>query len=185
VRRITIELEKQTRHGDWQVTVLTNLPDVSALVVSKLYLERWQIEKMFQVITDTFNCELKTLGYPKAALFVFCMALVAFNILSTVKSALKEVHGVDKIDVELSSYYVVEEVQSTFRGMEVAIEDEAWSYFSQMTVATFADTLRAWAAKVNLKRFLKSPRGAKKPQKKKTYDPKHPHLSTFRLLSAQ
>jgi hypothetical protein len=187
VRRITIQLEKQTRHGDWQVSILTNLPEaeVSALVVSELYLERWQIEKMFQVITDTFNCELKTLGYPKAALFVFCMALVAFNILSTVKSALKEVHGAEKIDAELSSYYVVEEVQSTFRGMEVAIESEAWVCFSEMTVATFADMLRSWAAKVNLKRFLKSPRAAKKPQKKKTYDPKHPHLSTFRLLSAQ
>lgn len=185
VRRITIQLEKQTRHGDWQVTVLTNLPEVSALVVSELYLERWQIEKMFQVITDTFNCELKTLGYPKAALFVFCMALVAFNILSTVKSALKEVHGAEKIDAELSSYYVVEEVQSTFRGMEVAIESEVWTYFSEMTVTTFADILRTWATKVNLKRFLKSPRGVKKPQKKKTYDPKHPHLSTFRLLSAQ
>jgi hypothetical protein len=185
VRRITIQLEKQTRHGDWQVTVLTNLPVVSALVVSELYLERWQIEKMFQVITDTFNCELKTLGYPKAALFVFCMALVAFNILSTVKSALKEVHGAEKIEAELSSYYVVEEVQSTFRGMEVAIESESWVCFSDMTVTTFADILRTWAAKVNLKRFLKSPRGAKKPQKKKTYDPKHPHLSTFRLLSAQ
>jgi len=158
VRRITIQLEKQTRHGDWQVTVLTNLPVVSALVVSELYLERWQIEKMFQVITDTFNCELKTLGYPKAALFTFCMALVAFNILSTVKSALKEVYGAEKIDAELSSYYVVEEVQSTFRGMEVAIESEAWTYFSEMTVTTFADILRTWAAKVNLKRFLKSPR---------------------------
>lgn len=185
VRRITIQLEKQTRHGDWQVTVLTNLPVVSALVVSELYLERWQIEKMFQVITDTFNCELKTLGYPKAALFTFCMALVAFNILSTVKSVLKEVYGAEKIDAELSSYYVVEEVQSTFRGMEVAIDSESWVCFSEMTVKTFADMLRTWAAKVNLKRFLKSPRGAKKPQKKKTYDPKHPHLSTFRLLSAQ
>jgi hypothetical protein len=185
VRRITIQLEKQTRHGDWQVTVLTNLPVVSALVVSELYLERWLIEKMFQVITDTFNCELKTLGYPKAALFTFCMALVAFNILSIVKSALKEVYGAEKIDAELSSYYVVEEVQSTFRGMEVAIESESWVCFSEMTVTTFADILRTWSAKVNLKRFLKSPRGAKKPLKKKTFDPKHPHLSTFRLLSTQ
>ena len=48
----TIQLEKQTRHGDWQVTVLTNLPEaeVTALVVSELYLQRWEIEKMFQVI---------------------------------------------------------------------------------------------------------------------------------------
>jgi hypothetical protein len=187
VRRITIQLEKQTRHGDWQVTLLTNLPEaeVSALVVSGLYLERWQIEKMFQVITDTFNCELKTLGYPKAALFVFCVALMAFNILSTLKAALKEVHGAEKIDSELSSYYVVEEVQSNFRGMEIAIEPEEWFCFSVMTVTDFADMLRIWAAKVNLKRFLKSPRGAKKPQKKKPYDPKHPHLSTSRLLAAQ
>ena len=187
VRRITIQLEEQTRHGDWQVTLLTNLPEteVTALVVSELYLKRWQIERMFQVITDTFNCELKTLGYPKAALFVFCMALMAFNILSTVKSALKEVHGVEKIDASLSSYYVVEEVQSNFRGMEIAIEPKEWFPFSQMTVTTFADMLRTWAGKVNLERFIKSPRGAKKPQKKKQYDPKHPHLSTFRLLSAQ
>jgi hypothetical protein len=28
---------------------------------------------------------IKTLGYPKAALFVFCRAIVAFNILSVVK----------------------------------------------------------------------------------------------------
>lgn len=38
---------------------------------------------MFQVITDTFHCEIKTLGYPKAALFAFCMALVAYNIQSS------------------------------------------------------------------------------------------------------
>jgi hypothetical protein len=41
VRRITIQLQKPTRHGDWQVTLLTNLPDteVTALVVSELYLK--------------------------------------------------------------------------------------------------------------------------------------------------
>jgi hypothetical protein len=113
------------------------------------------------------------------------MALMAFNILSTLKAALKEVHGAEAIDSGLSSYYVVEEVQSNFRGMEIAIEPEEWFYFSAMTVKTFADMLRTWAAKVNLKRFLKSIRGAKKPQKKKPYDPKHLHLSTSRLLAAQ
>jgi hypothetical protein len=39
------------------------------------------------------------------------------------------------------------EVQSTFRGMEVAIESEVWVCFSTMTVTTFADMLRTWAAK--------------------------------------
>ena len=33
------------------------------------------------------NGEINALGYPKAALFSFCMALVAYNVLSTVKGA--------------------------------------------------------------------------------------------------
>ena len=37
--------------------------------------------------------------------------------------------------------------------MEVAIESEEWAYFSEMTMTTFADMLRTWAAKVNLKRL--------------------------------
>ena len=185
VRRVTIQLKQPTRHGDLQVSVLTNLPEteVTALMVASLYLERWQVERMFQVITDTFNCELQTLGYPKAALFVFCMALMAFNILSTVKSALKDVHGAGKIESGLSNYYVVEEVQSTFRGMEIAISAEDWQPFAQMSVVSLAAFLRECATHVNLKRFLSSPRGAKKPTTRKKYDPKHPHVATFRLLT--
>jgi Transposase DDE domain len=185
VRRVTIQLQHSTRHGDLQVTVLTNLPptEVKASTVADLYLKRWQIEQMFQVITDTFNCELQTLGYPKAALFVFCMALMAFNILSTVKAALKDVHGAGKIESGLSNYYVVESVQSTFRGMEIAITAEDWQPFAQMNVVLIAEFLRDCARHVNLKRFLSSPRSAKKPTTKKKYDPKHPHVATFRLLT--
>jgi hypothetical protein len=185
VRRITIQLKQPTRHGDLQVTVLTNLPEtgVTASTVADLYLKRWQIEQMFQVITDTFNCELNTLGYPKAALFVFCIALMAFNILSTVKAALKDVHGAGKIQSGLSNYYVVEEVQSTFRGMEIAIAADDWKPFALMSVILFFEFLRDCASHVDLKRFLSSPRGAKKPTTKKKYDPKHPHVATFRLLT--
>jgi branched-subunit amino acid transport protein len=185
VRRITIQLQQPTRHGDWQVTVLTNLPEseVTAIIVADLYLNRWQIEQMFQVITDIFNCELQTLGYPKAALFVFCLALMAFNILSTVKAALKDVHGVGKIESGLSNYYVVEEVQSTFRGMEIAIVADDWKPFALMSVVLLAEFLRDCASHVNLKRFSSSPRGAKQPTTKKKYDPKHPHVATFRLLT--
>jgi Transposase DDE domain len=46
-----------------QVAVLTNLPiaDADAFTVADPYLERWQIENMFQTITDTFHCELNRL----------------------------------------------------------------------------------------------------------------------------
>jgi hypothetical protein len=185
VRRIVIKLERPTRHGDKEVCLLTNLPeeDASTAVAANLYLKRWQIEKMFQVITDVFKCELKTMAYPKAALFNFCMAMVAFNILSVVKGAIKEVHGSQKVDAALSNYYVVEEVQANFRGMEVAITSQEWESFAQMTIPEFANTLLIWAQKVNLKRFLSSPRGVKKPVKKQKNNPKRPHVATFRLLN--
>jgi hypothetical protein len=105
------------------------------------------------------------------------------HILSTVKAALKDVHGAGKIESGLSNYYVVEEVQSTFRGMEIAIEAEEWQPFALISVVSLAEFLRDCASRVNLKRFLSSPRGAKKPTNKKKYDPKHPHVATFRLLT--
>jgi hypothetical protein len=40
-------------------------------------------------------------GYPKAALFGFCLALVAYNMLAVVLAALRSVHG-GTIDQELS-----------------------------------------------------------------------------------
>ncbi len=187
IRRVVIQLEQPTRHGDMQVVVLTNLPiaDADALTVSELYLKRWQIENMFQTITDTFHCELNTLGYPRAALFVFCIALVAFNILSTVKAALKQAHGAVVIDEQLSDYYVVEDVQATWRGLEIAILPSDWQTFGTMPLPDFAQCLQDWAAQVNLKRFRKSKRGPKKPSTKKQFDPKHPHVATARLLNPE
>lgn len=183
LRRIVVQLDTPTRHEDNEVVIFTNLPTaVDAMRVADLYLERWSVEGMFQVITDIFSCELDTLGYPRAALFVFCVAIVAYNILATLKAALKSVHGVGKIEAGLSDFYVVEEVQATFRGMMIALPDSLWQPFGTMKIETFADTLEDWATKVNLKRFSSSPRGPKKIPKKDKYDPKHPHVSTARLL---
>jgi hypothetical protein len=184
LRRIVVQLRQPTRHGESEVVILTQLPVevADALKVATLYLERWSVEGMFQVITDVFHCEIKTLGYPRAALFVFAMAVVAFNILSTVKAALKAVHGAGKIEAGLSDFYLVEEVQGTFRGMMIALPPPLWQPWADLSVTDFADTLKQWADNVNLKRFASSPRGPKKPKTKGTYDPKHPHVSTARLL---
>ena len=184
LRRVVIELDQPTRHGDKEVALLTHLPRsvADAETITKLYLKRWNIEGMFQVITDTFNCELNTLGYPKAALFVFCVAIVAFNILSTVKAALKSVHGVGKVEAGLSDYYLVEEVQATYRGMAIALPTPLWSPLTQMNLSEFAQTLKQWASLIDLKRFCSSPRQKKKKKPKPIYDPKHPHRSTARLL---
>jgi hypothetical protein len=48
------------------------------------------------------HSEINALGYPKAALFGFCIALLAYNVLAVVKAALRGVHGEEKIADEVS-----------------------------------------------------------------------------------
>jgi hypothetical protein len=67
-------------------------------------------------LESSLHSEVNTLGYPKAALFAFCVALVAYNVMSTVKGALRSVHGEEKVADEVSGYYVADEIQMTHRG---------------------------------------------------------------------
>jgi hypothetical protein len=66
--------------------------------------------------------------------------------------------------------------------MMIALPAPLWQPLREMSVEQCALTLQQWAASVNLKRFSSSPRGQKKKKPKPTFDPKHPHVSTARLL---
>lgn len=154
-----------------------------AALVSQLYRERWQIETLFLTVTMNFEGEINTLAYPKAALFSFSLALVTYNILATIRASLGSVHGVEHINETLSDFYVVDEIQATYRGMMIAIPAEHWQIFDQMSLTDFTAELKALAAQVNLKRFLKQPRKKKTLSAKRAIDPKQPHVSTAKLLS--
>ena len=95
LRRVSVVLDEPTRDGDTEIHLLTNLPakGVHAEVVADLYRRRWTIETAFQELEATLGGEISTLGYPKAALFAFCVALVSYNVLSTVKAALRGARG--------------------------------------------------------------------------------------------
>jgi IS4 transposase len=186
LRRIRIHLDKPTRDGDRDVFVLTNLPKkVNAKKIARLYRNRWKIETAFQELTQYLNSEINTLGYPKAALFAFSIALIAYNVMSVILAALRSVHGADVVEQDVSGYYVAEELSAVYQGMMIAIPEKHWQIFGRMKPREVADTLRVLASKVNLRRFQKHPRGPKKPQPTRTYDKKHPHASTFRLISAR
>ena len=187
VRRIKVILEEATRDGEEEIFILTNLPltVANALVIAQIYRYRWSIETLFQILTDIFNCEIKTLGYPKAALFAFCVALVSYNILSVVLAALRSVHGINKIEQEVSSYYLADEIRGTYRGMMIAIPPPEWQVFDQMNLIDLTKVLRNLATRVNLAVFLSHPRSTKKTKKwvKKTRPTKKPHVSTAKILS--
>jgi hypothetical protein len=90
---------------------------------------------------------------------------------------------VEKVEAALSDFYVVDEVQGTYRGMMIAIPLQHWQGFSTMSLSELAVLLKQLAARVNLKRFLKQPRTSKSKTPRRVKDPKHPHVSTAKLLS--
>jgi len=184
VRQITLVLTKGTRDGEKEIRLLTNLPvKVRAAKVAELYRERWTIEKLFHSMTELLRCEVNTLAYPKAALFGFCVALAAHNVLATVKAALRATHKKVALDEVLSDFYVAEELAGTYRGMMIALPAAEWKYLGEMSDRDFVAWLVAVAKGVRLDRYAKKNRGPKKPRQRRTRFSKAKHIATSRLMA--
>ena len=183
LRRIELRLLQKTRDGDCTIAVLTNLPaKVSALQIANSYRERWTIEKHFQFLTQSLNCEVSGLGKPRAALFAFAMALVAANALAVVRGTLRSVHGAEA-ETEISGYYLADEVAGDYRTVMKYLPPEEWSGWNRLPTAAMAELLRSIAQHVRIKALTRNKRGPKKPpEQKPVYDKKHKHYSTARLL---
>jgi IS4 transposase len=184
LRRITLRLDHPTRDGDRVIVVLTTVPaTVTAAAVAELYRGRWGIEGAFQELTVILQCEPNTLGYPPAALFAFCLAVVAYNVLRLTRAALGAAHGAEKIEREVSSYYLAQELAKVFTGMAIALPPEEWQEYASMTPPELAKQLRQWAQQASLWRYQKHPRGPKKPRPKRRSGAKISHVATARLLA--
>lgn len=183
VRRITIVLSEPTEDGDTQIDLYTNLPkDVSATVIAQAYRQRWTLEAAFNELTLSLRCEINTLGYPKAALFGFCLAASLFNVLSVMRAALRAVHGCEEVEENLSIYYIADEVAGVSRGMTAILPPCYWRQrFGNLSAVEMAGILLALAKDVDLGRFRKSKRGPKKPPPKRTRGDAG-HYATARVL---
>ena len=183
-RSIMVRLNKATRDGDKELVILTNLPEsaADAIRISDLYRKRWRIETMFQELESHLQSEIDTLGYPQAALFGFCVALIAYNVLAVVKAALRQVHGEEKIRNEVSGYYLAGEISRTHEGMTIVVDPEEWAVFQTMTQQLFVDVLIQLAQNVQLEKYKKHRRGPKLKAPPRTSSKNEPHVSTARLL---
>jgi len=186
LRRIELHLNKATEHGETVIALLTNLPaEVTTVQVANLYRRRWTIETMFQKTEAILASEIKTLGYPRAALFSFCMALLGFNILSVLQAAVEKQHRIEPHSPEeLSLYYVANEIKRIHPGMMLILPAEYWSSRRELPHDEFCRLLLRIAAQVNPLALRKSRRGPKKRVKKKPIPPSlaGAHVSTARLL---
>jgi IS4 transposase len=206
VRRITIELRQPTRDGETVLHLLTNLAteDADALTVVRLYSQRWQIETAFQELTVDLCCEVSTLGYPKAALFGFSVAVLCYNAFSVTKAAIRAKHA-DPVPApptasrgtvpttrpstnqppltdELSTYYLADEVAGTWRGMMVMLPEPFWTRkFAELGPVELANVLKDLAGRVDMAKYRQRP-PSRKPSTRKPPCQPGSHVSTARIL---
>jgi IS4 transposase len=187
LRRITVPLLKPTRNGETEIHILTNLPveAADAVKVAELYADRWSIEVAFWHLSEELESEINTLGYPKAALFGFAVALVAYNVVSLVKSTMRAVWGPEFVEEQLSMYYLTLEVSRVSSGMLIAIPERDWNVFRTMSAKQFAHVMLELAKHMNIQKYIKHKRGPKKKQPKKISGKHNHHVSTARILAAR
>jgi IS4 transposase len=206
VRRIMIELHQPTRDGETVLHLLTNLTveDADALTVVRLYAQRWQIETAFQELTVDLCCEVSTLGYPKAALFGFSVAVLCYNAFSVTKAAIRAKHA-DAVPAqpaassapapaprpstnqppltdELSTYYLADEIAGTWRGMMVVLPEPFWKQrFADLTAVELAEVLKNLAGQVDISKYRRRSASRKRSARKPPCQPGS-HVSTARIL---
>lgn len=185
VRRITVQLDKPTENGEMEIHILTNLSpeQAGALEIAEAYRTRWTIEGAFQSLTDVLRCEVRTLGYPKAALFSFACAVLAWNTYAVAKAALRAAHGRETIDEQLSDDHLVAHVVSIQTGMEIAVDPTKWERYGELSPRQLARELMRLAKRIDLSRYPKKKRGPKKPKPKRKSGKRNHHISTARILA--
>ena len=99
------------------------------------------------------------------------------------KAALRSAHGRQKVNEEVSGYYLSLEVSRTYDGMMIAIPAPHRALFRELSAKEFANTLRDLASSVQLSRYQKHPRGPKKPPPERTAYRSGQHVSTAKLLA--
>lgn len=152
VRRITLGLDHLTESGDTEIVLLTNrAPEqATALQVAQAYGTRWTVEGAFQTLTDVLRCEVETLGYPRAALFSFAVAVLAYTTYAVVQASLRAAHGAEAIKDKLSDYHLMSDVAATDVGMDIAVPDASWETYRAMPVSRFAKAMTHLAHRVKL-----------------------------------
>ena len=158
-------------------------PTRPAIVFSLRRHYGWKIEGGFLDLTTNLDCEINTLCYPRAALLVFCVALLAYNLHSTIKGVMRSEQGAEKVETDLSPYFVSSEIGQVYRGMMVALPPEEWVGFRDLPLQEYIAFLKKLASKVDFRDTRRQ--SEPKKQRPNAINPQHPHISVAKILLAR
>jgi IS4 transposase len=189
LRRVEVHLDEPTEDGETVIRILTNVPEerLSALEVAELYRKRWKIEGMFGELEAVLESEVRSLGRPRAALLAFGVAVLAYNVLSVVKSAVEASHDLEAAKIQVSTYYIAAEVKFAYGGMMAMGEPEEWSEQEAQSAEQLSQSLLELAKRVRPSTLRKHPRAAKKKVKKGYVSgaEARKHVATARVLKGE
>lgn len=185
VRRVTVVLDTPTRDGDTELHILTDLTEaeLDGCGVAELYRRRWTLEVAFLHLAMDLRSEIKTLGYPGAALLGFAVGVVMYNVVSTMKASIRVEYGQEAVE-QISTFGVANDIATTASGMAVALPPEVWHDVGAWSPEQLGHYLRRLARQVDLIRFKKAVRGPKKPRPARTEFADKKHVSTAQLIDA-
>jgi IS4 transposase len=188
MRRSVLQLEQPTDDGETTIRLLTNttVRQLPACRAARIYRNRWRIEGMFQRLEAALHSELRTLGAPRAALLAFAVAVVAYNVLALVQRAISAAHPPEQTGIELSFYFVANELRAHFAGMMVALPPHAWRTAKADSPERLAHRLKELARRVAPRTLRKHPREPK-PKPRPGYvsaSAARRHVATARVLAA-
>lgn len=184
LRRVCVHLDEPTCDGDKEVYLWTTLPEqrATAAQVAELYRKRWLVETAFQKLTVELRCEVTSLGYPRAALFAFAVAVVVYNTLAVVWAAMRAAHGARVMDEQISTYYVANEMAKAAESLAIMVDAEEWALFTTLSAGAMSAWLLACAGAVELRKYRKA-KTLSRPKRPPRPKDSEPHLSTARLLA--
>ena len=96
-----------------------------------------------------------------SALLAFALAVVAFNALALIETAIAATHDLEAEGIAISTYYVADDVRANYAGMMIAIPAEVWARYDVLSPKALATTLRQLAARVIPATLRSHPRGPK------------------------
>jgi hypothetical protein len=188
LRRLELRFDEATQVGDSVFRLLTNMTlRLKAKSLAIIYRSRWRIDNLFQRLESVLHSEVRTLGAPGAALLAFAVALLAYNVLALLATAVRVKHArtLDEAQMELSTYYIAAEIRTHYAGMLIAIAASVWKAYESLSDKQLAKLLLGMAANVDPKRFRSHPRGPKIPKQKGYVSQRVAcsHVATARLLA--
>lgn len=121
-RRVTLD-----RPGQEEVAVVTDLTDEAAYPAEDLlavYLTRWQIENIFQQITEVFELRQLIGSAPQATVFQASLCLVIYNALQLVRGYIAAGQPEPMKVEELSTEMIFEDMKKDLVGLHEVLSVE-------------------------------------------------------------